>query len=206
MAIWTAPRWRRTASTHHLWLVTSEFNHCCLNKGLLCDWSFWAVTSTVSLPMETELMSVIIVYQNADCVCASVWLGCSLPLGLQKREIHDSSFSASSFYSSLLRNWIPSLARLHQEGSANAWRPKVSLLLHGKESGYEPNFGSFIIALKWPMLTCGQIWKAQVQFYDLTFQIRQAGVFYVNPIYTLKCYSKIKQVTKNKCFCMHVCQ
>ncbi|XP_029298113.1 LOW QUALITY PROTEIN: coagulation factor VIII [Cottoperca gobio] len=49
---------------------------------------------------------------------------CSLPLGLQKRLINDTSFSASSFYSSLLRSWTPELARLHQEGSANAWRPK----------------------------------------------------------------------------------
>uniref|UniRef100_A0A7N8XZD4 Coagulation factor VIII, procoagulant component n=1 Tax=Mastacembelus armatus TaxID=205130 RepID=A0A7N8XZD4_9TELE len=49
---------------------------------------------------------------------------CSLPLGLQKWLIPDSSFSASSFYSTLLRSWNPSLARLHQEGSANAWRPK----------------------------------------------------------------------------------
>ncbi|XP_071314337.1 coagulation factor VIII [Trachinotus anak] len=48
---------------------------------------------------------------------------CSLDLGLQ-RQIPDSSFSASSSYSSLLRSWKPSLARLHQEGSANAWRPK----------------------------------------------------------------------------------
>ncbi|XP_039975064.1 coagulation factor VIII [Xiphias gladius] len=49
---------------------------------------------------------------------------CSLPLGLQTRRIPDGSFSASSVYSSLLRSWKPSLARLHQEGSANAWRPK----------------------------------------------------------------------------------
>ncbi|XP_070692649.1 coagulation factor VIII isoform X2 [Pempheris klunzingeri] len=51
---------------------------------------------------------------------------CSLPLGLsgKRRLIPDTSFSASSFYSSLLRSWTPSLARLHEEGSANAWRPK----------------------------------------------------------------------------------
>ncbi|CAL9706975.1 unnamed protein product [Knipowitschia caucasica] len=49
---------------------------------------------------------------------------CSLPLGLQARLIPDSSFSASSVHSSLLRTWSPSLARLHQEGSTNAWRPK----------------------------------------------------------------------------------
>ncbi|XP_038555621.1 coagulation factor VIII isoform X3 [Micropterus salmoides] len=48
---------------------------------------------------------------------------CSLPLGLQK-TLSDDRFSASSFYSSLLRSWNPSLARLHQKGSANAWRPK----------------------------------------------------------------------------------
>ncbi|KAK7922408.1 hypothetical protein WMY93_009310 [Mugilogobius chulae] len=49
---------------------------------------------------------------------------CSLPLGLQSRQIPDSSFNASSVYSSLLRSWSPFLARLHQEGGANAWRPK----------------------------------------------------------------------------------
>ncbi|XP_042275527.1 coagulation factor VIII [Thunnus maccoyii] len=49
---------------------------------------------------------------------------CSLPLGLQK--IPDSSFSASSTHSSLLRTWSASLARLHQEGSANAWRPEYN--------------------------------------------------------------------------------
>uniref|UniRef100_A0A3Q0T2K1 Coagulation factor VIII, procoagulant component n=1 Tax=Amphilophus citrinellus TaxID=61819 RepID=A0A3Q0T2K1_AMPCI len=49
---------------------------------------------------------------------------CSLALGLQRRLIPDSSFTASSYHSSFLRTWSPSLARLHQEGSANAWRPK----------------------------------------------------------------------------------
>ncbi|KAM3613214.1 uncharacterized protein V6R79_022640 [Siganus canaliculatus] len=49
---------------------------------------------------------------------------CSLPLGLEKRLINDSSIDASSHYSSLLRTWLPHLARLNQEGSANAWRPK----------------------------------------------------------------------------------
>ncbi|KAF7667624.1 hypothetical protein LDENG_00054700 [Lucifuga dentata] len=48
---------------------------------------------------------------------------CSLPLGLQK-FIPDSSFSASSIHSSLVRTWSPALARLHQGGSTNAWRPK----------------------------------------------------------------------------------
>ncbi|KAM9356695.1 coagulation factor VIII [Symphorus nematophorus] len=49
---------------------------------------------------------------------------CSLPLGLQNRLIPDSNFSASSSYSSMLRRWPPELARLHQEGNTNAWRPK----------------------------------------------------------------------------------
>ncbi|XP_017289806.1 coagulation factor VIII [Kryptolebias marmoratus] len=51
---------------------------------------------------------------------------CSMPLGLQKKMmlIPDSGFSASSVHSSLLRTWSPSLARLHQSGGANAWRPK----------------------------------------------------------------------------------
>ncbi|GAA6225317.1 coagulation factor VIII-like [Lates japonicus] len=48
---------------------------------------------------------------------------CSLPLGLQRGLINDSNFDASSFQSSLFRTWRPSLARLHQEGGANAWRP-----------------------------------------------------------------------------------
>ncbi|XP_034546674.1 coagulation factor VIII isoform X2 [Notolabrus celidotus] len=51
---------------------------------------------------------------------------CSLPLGLQNQmsSIPDNSFIASSHYSSLLRSWAPHLARLHLEGSTNAWRPK----------------------------------------------------------------------------------
>uniref|UniRef100_A0A665XF66 Coagulation factor VIII, procoagulant component n=1 Tax=Echeneis naucrates TaxID=173247 RepID=A0A665XF66_ECHNA len=48
---------------------------------------------------------------------------CSLPLGLQKM-IPDDSFSASSSHSSFFSSWKPSLARLHKEGRANAWRPK----------------------------------------------------------------------------------
>uniref|UniRef100_A0A7N6BUB6 F5/8 type C domain-containing protein n=1 Tax=Anabas testudineus TaxID=64144 RepID=A0A7N6BUB6_ANATE len=49
---------------------------------------------------------------------------CSHPLGLQTRKIPDSSISASSFYSSIVHTWSPSLARLHQKGSVNAWRSK----------------------------------------------------------------------------------
>ncbi|XP_041653984.1 coagulation factor VIII [Cheilinus undulatus] len=49
---------------------------------------------------------------------------CSMSLGLQRKEIPDKSFSASTYYSSLLRSWVPHLARLHLEGSTNAWRPR----------------------------------------------------------------------------------
>uniref|UniRef100_A0A8C2WSE7 Coagulation factor VIII, procoagulant component n=1 Tax=Cyclopterus lumpus TaxID=8103 RepID=A0A8C2WSE7_CYCLU len=49
---------------------------------------------------------------------------CSLPLGLKDRRIPDNNITASSFYSTLMRSWSPKLARLHQKGSANAWRPK----------------------------------------------------------------------------------
>uniref|UniRef100_A0A6Q2XRP7 F5/8 type C domain-containing protein n=1 Tax=Esox lucius TaxID=8010 RepID=A0A6Q2XRP7_ESOLU len=51
---------------------------------------------------------------------------CSFPLGLQKRLVPDSSFSASSFLNTWRLSWFPSLARLHQDGSANAWRPKTN--------------------------------------------------------------------------------
>ncbi|CAL8264274.1 unnamed protein product [Lota lota] len=50
---------------------------------------------------------------------------CSMPLGLERLElIPDSSFSSSSVWSSWRQTWSASLARLHQVGSANAWRPK----------------------------------------------------------------------------------
>ncbi|XP_029135416.2 coagulation factor VIII isoform X1 [Labrus bergylta] len=49
---------------------------------------------------------------------------CSQSFGLQKREFLDERFNASSTYSSLLRSWSPHFARLHLEGSTNAWRPE----------------------------------------------------------------------------------
>lgn len=59
-------------------------------------------------------------------VCSS---GCSMPLGMERRSIPSSSISASSFLNKWLLSWSPDLARLHQEGRANAWRPKVSICL-----------------------------------------------------------------------------
>ncbi|XP_061756103.1 coagulation factor VIII [Nerophis ophidion] len=47
---------------------------------------------------------------------------CSYPLGLSSGRITD--IRASTHRSSLLRSWKPSLARLHQKGIVNAWRPK----------------------------------------------------------------------------------
>lgn len=76
---------------------------------------------------ERKYRRLVLTDGSADKrVCVCVFPGCSLPLGLQQGLIPDSSFSASSSYSSLWRSWIPSLARLHQEGGANAWRPKVN--------------------------------------------------------------------------------
>ncbi|CAG09735.1 unnamed protein product, partial [Tetraodon nigroviridis] len=55
-------------------------------------------------------------------------LGCDLQQSVSaagaEGQIPDSSFIASSSYSSLWRRWLPELARLHREGGANAWRPK----------------------------------------------------------------------------------
>ncbi|KAM8847820.1 coagulation factor VIII isoform 1-T1 [Synchiropus picturatus] len=51
---------------------------------------------------------------------------CSFPLGLQKLLIPDTDLRASSNYSSFLRHWGSNLARLHLEGSVNAWRPKTN--------------------------------------------------------------------------------
>ncbi|KAG7335254.1 hypothetical protein KOW79_001850 [Hemibagrus wyckioides] len=49
---------------------------------------------------------------------------CSLPLGMQRNLIADNQISASTFRQSWRNTWSPSLARLNQGGSANAWRPK----------------------------------------------------------------------------------
>uniref|UniRef100_A0A8C2FMN9 Coagulation factor VIII, procoagulant component n=1 Tax=Cyprinus carpio TaxID=7962 RepID=A0A8C2FMN9_CYPCA len=52
--------------------------------------------------------------------------GCSVPLGMERRLIPSSSISASSFLNKWLLSWSPDLARLHQKGRANAWRPKTN--------------------------------------------------------------------------------
>uniref|UniRef100_A0AAR2KQL0 Coagulation factor VIII, procoagulant component n=1 Tax=Pygocentrus nattereri TaxID=42514 RepID=A0AAR2KQL0_PYGNA len=51
---------------------------------------------------------------------------CSLPLGMQRKLIPNSRISASSFHQSWMLSWSPDLARLNQEGRANAWRPKTN--------------------------------------------------------------------------------
>ncbi|XP_053506054.1 coagulation factor VIII [Ictalurus furcatus] len=51
---------------------------------------------------------------------------CSLPLGMQRRLIPDNQISASTFRQSWRNSWSPGLARLNQDGSANAWRPKTN--------------------------------------------------------------------------------
>ncbi|XP_066498216.1 coagulation factor VIII [Hoplias malabaricus] len=49
---------------------------------------------------------------------------CSFPLGMQRKQIPNSRISASSYHQSWMLSWSPDLARLNQEGRANAWRPK----------------------------------------------------------------------------------
>ncbi|ROL41106.1 Coagulation factor VIII [Anabarilius grahami] len=61
-----------------------------------------------------------------NCPTADRRLGCSMPLGMERRSIPSSSISASSFLNKWLLSWSPDLARLHQEGRANAWRPKTN--------------------------------------------------------------------------------
>lgn len=49
-----------------------------------------------------------------------------MPLGMQRQLIPSSSITASSFLNKWLLSWSPDLARLNQEGRANAWRPKTN--------------------------------------------------------------------------------
>ncbi|XP_062875113.1 coagulation factor VIII isoform X1 [Trichomycterus rosablanca] len=51
---------------------------------------------------------------------------CSLPLGMQRRLIPDNHITASSFLQNWRLSWTPDLARLNQEGRANAWRPTTN--------------------------------------------------------------------------------
>ena len=125
-ATWTAPRWETTASLHHLWPATSGFSHSTMSKSPLSDWSYWDAISTVSYPTSCRIVfQHVKVPRMTPLICFCVGPGCSLPLVVQLK-LPDSSFVASSFYSRLLRSWKPHLARLHQSGSTNAWRPKVS--------------------------------------------------------------------------------
>ncbi|KFZ46837.1 Coagulation factor VIII [Antrostomus carolinensis] len=49
---------------------------------------------------------------------------CSMPLGMENREIPDQRISASSYSTSVFSSWSPSHARLNLQGRTNAWRPK----------------------------------------------------------------------------------
>ncbi|XP_030622577.1 coagulation factor VIII [Chanos chanos] len=51
---------------------------------------------------------------------------CGMPLGMERRLIPNKRISASSFLKTWLLSWSPDLARLNQEGRANAWRPKTN--------------------------------------------------------------------------------
>ncbi|XP_033920207.1 coagulation factor VIII [Melopsittacus undulatus] len=49
---------------------------------------------------------------------------CSMPLGMEDRQIPDQRISASSYSTNIFSSWSPSRARLNMQGRTNAWRPK----------------------------------------------------------------------------------
>ncbi|KAM8753082.1 coagulation factor VIII isoform 2-T3 [Rhynchonycteris naso] len=49
---------------------------------------------------------------------------CSIPLGMENKEISDAQITASSYLNNKFATWSPSQARLHLQGRTNAWRPK----------------------------------------------------------------------------------
>ncbi|XP_059241766.1 coagulation factor VIII isoform X2 [Mustela nigripes] len=51
---------------------------------------------------------------------------CSMPLGMENKEIADAQITASSYLNSMFATWSPSQARLHLQGRANAWRPQAN--------------------------------------------------------------------------------
>ncbi|XP_068104183.1 coagulation factor VIII-like isoform X2 [Hyperolius riggenbachi] len=50
---------------------------------------------------------------------------CSMSVGMESGVITPQQLSASSFLYSVFSSWVPNLARLHQQGRINAWRPKA---------------------------------------------------------------------------------
>ncbi|XP_006112277.2 coagulation factor V [Pelodiscus sinensis] len=50
--------------------------------------------------------------------------GCSMPLGMENGEIKNTQITASSYKQSWYNSWVPSLARLNQQGRVNAWQAK----------------------------------------------------------------------------------
>uniref|UniRef100_A0A8C5VFG6 Coagulation factor VIII n=2 Tax=Microcebus murinus TaxID=30608 RepID=A0A8C5VFG6_MICMU len=51
---------------------------------------------------------------------------CSMPLGMESKEISDAQITASSYLTNMFATWSPSQARLHLQGRTNAWRPQVN--------------------------------------------------------------------------------
>ncbi|CAH2220387.1 coagulation factor V [Pelobates cultripes] len=50
--------------------------------------------------------------------------GCSVPLGMENNLIKDEQITASSYKQSWYKSWKPTLARLNNQGSVNAWQAK----------------------------------------------------------------------------------
>ncbi|XP_037676892.1 coagulation factor VIII [Choloepus didactylus] len=51
---------------------------------------------------------------------------CSMPLGMESKTVSDAQITASSYFTNMFATWSPSQARLHLQGRANAWRPRVN--------------------------------------------------------------------------------
>lgn len=91
-----------------------------LNFGHLWSQSILKIRRSPCISLQSLFGHVF--RTSIDSVCVS---GCSLPLGMQRRLIPDNCITASSFWQSWRNSWTPKLARLNEDGSANAWRPKV---------------------------------------------------------------------------------
>ncbi|KAJ1102434.1 hypothetical protein NDU88_007484 [Pleurodeles waltl] len=51
---------------------------------------------------------------------------CSMPLGMESKDIANKQIRASSYIDNVFSTWEPGLARLNLQGRINAWRPKVN--------------------------------------------------------------------------------
>lgn len=94
--------------------------------------------------------------------------GCSLPLGMENREIKNTQITASSVKTSWFNTWDPSLARLNQEGRMNAWRAKV--MMKNRDDSKTATVTKFVL----PVCSCGSCVFCPVP--------SMLGLFYNHPL------------------------